>query len=415
MARAALAAVALLVCASGALAALDCSGIAGCTACTYSASDRKGLELLCTACTGPAYTLRAKKGRCECADGFYSRVASGGQLNRCDAVPENSVAAAGKVNSNDNILRQCLENSSPDGSKARCLCDPGYFALYAGQAPRCAQCGPSSYTDAPNARVACKLCPMGRVHNAEHTTCVPMLDMLGETGARVTKGADVAVASARSAAADAAAALDSGVANVRTRISELTSGKGMPKLSAPKLPSLPQLPTLSAPKLPSLPKLDLSAPKLPHLPTLSAPKLDLGLSDFNVSESLADGKAALASTLGRVKAASANLTAPLEGLRRANFSSNFREGMKDAIDHIKDSTGIDLDALKFNGTVPPLKDVPGLENGASSARDALFKLAKGLAADKNVQDLFLKTIPANIKEALDTVNAISSQLPPAAK
>lgn len=59
-----LAAVALFCCASLALAALDCSSIPGCTACSYVDKNNKGQVLMCTACSTPAYVLKPKKGRC---------------------------------------------------------------------------------------------------------------------------------------------------------------------------------------------------------------------------------------------------------------------------------------------------------------------------------------------------------------
>jgi hypothetical protein len=43
--------------------------------------------------------------------------------------------------------------------------------MFTGQTPRCVACLPGSYTDEPNQRVACKLCPMGETTNAERTDC----------------------------------------------------------------------------------------------------------------------------------------------------------------------------------------------------------------------------------------------------
>jgi hypothetical protein len=64
MARTAMAAAALLLFVGAAMAAIDCSSVAGCTACTYSTSEKKGLKLMCTACADGAYVLKGKKGRC---------------------------------------------------------------------------------------------------------------------------------------------------------------------------------------------------------------------------------------------------------------------------------------------------------------------------------------------------------------
>ena len=63
MARTTLAALALLLCAGAALAALDCSSLAGCNKCSYD-TNKKGLQLLCTECESEAYALKEKKGRC---------------------------------------------------------------------------------------------------------------------------------------------------------------------------------------------------------------------------------------------------------------------------------------------------------------------------------------------------------------
>lgn len=71
-----------------------------------------------------------------------------------------------------NAPRQCPLNAVPDAAGARCLCGPGYYALLGSStAPRCDRCAPTSYTDEPNARFACKLCPLGKVANAERTGC----------------------------------------------------------------------------------------------------------------------------------------------------------------------------------------------------------------------------------------------------
>lgn len=64
MVRLSLAVVALALCASTALAALDCSRIKGCQECTYVSKEKKGAVLMCTKCLAPGYMLHDKKGRC---------------------------------------------------------------------------------------------------------------------------------------------------------------------------------------------------------------------------------------------------------------------------------------------------------------------------------------------------------------
>jgi hypothetical protein len=70
------------------------------------------------------------------------------------------------------VARECLANSVPDAAGGRCLCAPGFFQLLGGQTPRCVECaGPSAYTDVPNTRIACKLCPFGKVANTDRSGC----------------------------------------------------------------------------------------------------------------------------------------------------------------------------------------------------------------------------------------------------
>lgn len=115
----------------------------------------------------------------DCADGFYSRSSDGTKLHACAAVGPNTVAAAGAINDNSNMPRACLENSTPDERKARCLCKAGYYQLVGGQTPRCAACPPASYTDAPNVRLACKMCSIGKVANGDRTACGKWGEVLG--------------------------------------------------------------------------------------------------------------------------------------------------------------------------------------------------------------------------------------------
>jgi hypothetical protein len=121
-----------------------------------------------TPCPTPPLPLRPPPA---CADGFFSRTASGDRLGRCEPVKPGFVAAGARVDDASNAQRECLPNSAPDASRARCLCNPGMYQLLGGQTPRCVECLPNSYTDEPNVRVACKLCPLGKVANADRTAC----------------------------------------------------------------------------------------------------------------------------------------------------------------------------------------------------------------------------------------------------
>jgi hypothetical protein len=106
-----------------------------------------------------------------CAAGYYSRTAEGDKLGACKKATGTTVAAAGPINDGANIARECLDNSIPDVTHGHCECKAGYYVLLGGQTPRCIQCTPGSYTDAPNLRLACKLCSVGKIHNAAHTAC----------------------------------------------------------------------------------------------------------------------------------------------------------------------------------------------------------------------------------------------------
>jgi hypothetical protein len=116
-----------------------------------------------------------------CADGFYSRSLNGEKLGRCQAVQPGFVAASARVDDASNAPRECLANSQPDAARAHCLCNPGTYQLLGGQTPRCIDCPPTSYNDEPNTRVACKMCPLGKVANADRTACSERRG--GESGA----------------------------------------------------------------------------------------------------------------------------------------------------------------------------------------------------------------------------------------
>lgn len=81
------------------------------------------------------------------------------------------MAAPGAPGDAVNAPKACLPNSSPADDRARCVCAPGFYALLGGQTPRCEKCGGASYNDEPNTRMACKLCPFGKVSNPERTGC----------------------------------------------------------------------------------------------------------------------------------------------------------------------------------------------------------------------------------------------------
>lgn len=155
-------------------AARDCGALPGCSACLYALDSKSRAVLVCTACA-TGYALDEGKRACACAAGYYSRSLNGTNLGACLAAANGTVAAAGAINSTANAQRACPANSAPDAGAARCLCDPGYFALVAGQLPRCVACGAFSYTDAPSARLACKPCGFGQRANAARTGCVALL------------------------------------------------------------------------------------------------------------------------------------------------------------------------------------------------------------------------------------------------
>jgi hypothetical protein len=65
-----------------------------------------------------------------------------------------------------------------------------------------------------------------------------------------------------------------------------------------------------------------------------------------------------------------------------------------------DTTKNQIKTKQKTGGLPPIEDVPGLEKGASSAADAMYKLARGLARNDHFRELVTETIPNNIAEAL---------------
>jgi hypothetical protein len=217
----------LLLCTGAARAAHDCSRIVGCSACEYEL-DKSGLaRLACKSCSAPAYGLvtRSNATACgkllrpeqrgpgqttagaekmprpfpvkltcfprhpgnlftsaapvsdpadlsDCADGFYSRLANSTRLGRCESAADaGGVATGGAINASGNALFVCKANSAPGENGTSCLCDAGYRVSVGGRAPACVVCEGATYTNAPNARHACKSCPSGQSSNADHTDC----------------------------------------------------------------------------------------------------------------------------------------------------------------------------------------------------------------------------------------------------
>ena len=107
-----------------------------------------------------------------CAPGYHSRGVNGTKLNKCVAVAPGHVASPAPLHDASSVARECLANSLPDAPRAACLCKPGYFVIMGGQTPRCIECGGgNTFTDMPNNRMTCKLCPLGQVANKGRTGC----------------------------------------------------------------------------------------------------------------------------------------------------------------------------------------------------------------------------------------------------
>ncbi|GBF92659.1 hypothetical protein Rsub_05028 [Raphidocelis subcapitata] len=310
--RAALLLAALALCAGAVSAAKDCTGIAGCTDCKYVTTDRKGALLFCTTCGEAGYTLRDKKGRCECADGFYSRTADGRRTGRCNAVDAGYVASAGKIDEPSNVARECLANSQPDATRSRCLCKPGFFQVLGGQTPRCAECvGAMSYNDEPSTRMTCKICPVGKVANTDKTGCVALSESLsGVTSTLNRTISDVSAKVAPSIVATTAKINNLG-ADLKAGASELQSKAADLSAKAKQGPSA--LITMAKTRADlELPKLANSLPKL-NLTNPLAGKLNLtsGLAGrLNLTGTPLAGKLDPAGALAKFAAGRAAKAAP---------------------------------------------------------------------------------------------------------
>jgi len=218
-------ALALGLYAASAVAALDCSGIAGCTKCALVAekkasrtiSDEAGLTV-CQECASPGYVLKAKKGICgefvlwvlgfvatitgslppcfqsprtthtpappsscgptACTNG-YSLVRSANGTSACQLAAEADKPAEAHPSKKKASLPKpqpkCPEGTSITETnrkgEVKCLCKAGYYLSTGGLAPVCSMCPAFTYSDAPNRHEGCKACDLGFKPNANHTAC----------------------------------------------------------------------------------------------------------------------------------------------------------------------------------------------------------------------------------------------------